>query len=602
MPTTKLLSPRRPRCASLVLLVALACSGGGGDSPEPTEPTEPGGPPASRTPSRIVPVEGATSQTAVVGSAVAVAPAVKVTASDGSPVSGVTVSFTAAGGGQLGATSAQTNASGIASAGSWTLGTTAGEQTVTAKVNALTTQLKATATPGPAAHLEVVGGAGQSGATGTALSAPVIVRATDSYGNRVPGVLVLFEPAAGSGSAAPTQGETNASGEVQTVWTLGTTDGTQSLGVRIAGQTAVAASVSAAATGPVLLASRVEVFSSFSRCALRETGGIVCWGVNSAGDLGDGTTTFRELPVSLAIDGVAFTQVAGGTHFGCALSDAGAAYCWGQNDDHQLGDGTDEDRHTPVPVAGGHVFTAIAAGTTTACALDDAGLAWCWGTLGIDASSAHPEPTLVSSSLHFTAIAAGTDHHCAIATDGQSYCWGDGANGKLGNDASARSDAPVPVAGGQRFASVTLGSNHGCGLTADGAAYCWGLNADGQLGDGTTTTRTTPVPAAASLRFVALDAGRAHTCGVTAAGEAYCWGADESAQLGDGRVIGGPNPTPLRVPLPAGVQLRTISGGSAATCGVATTGTVYCWGTRAVITPTSVTFEVDRAPVTVRTR
>jgi hypothetical protein len=175
MPLLRLALQRRTRRVSwLAVLAALACSGGG----DSTDPGGGGGPPP--TASRIAPVSGAASQSGVVGTAVAVAPAVRVTASDGRPVSGVAVAFAVTGGGQLGATSAQTNADGVASAGSWTLGTTAGEQAVTATAGTLTTRMTADAAAGPAAHVVVASGGNQTGATSAPLPAPVVVRTTDA--------------------------------------------------------------------------------------------------------------------------------------------------------------------------------------------------------------------------------------------------------------------------------------------------------------------------------------------------------------------------------------------------------------------------------------
>src|SRR5688500_16934432 len=162
---------------NLALLTTLAACGGGGDPVEPPPPPAP-------TPSALAAATGGTPQTTTVGTAVAAAPSVRVTSSAGQPVSGVAVAFAVtAGGGTLGATSATRNADGVASAGSWTLGTTAGANAVRATVGSLTpVTFEATGQPGPAARVEAVG-AGQSAAVATAVPTAPGVKVVDAHGN-----------------------------------------------------------------------------------------------------------------------------------------------------------------------------------------------------------------------------------------------------------------------------------------------------------------------------------------------------------------------------------------------------------------------------------
>ena len=108
-------------------------------------------------------------------------------------------------------------------------------------------------------------------------------------------------------------------------------------------------------------------------CALISTGGVMCWGYNSYGQLGDGTTTDRWTPVEVSglSSGIAAIAAGGGpASHSCALTAVGGVKCWGANTDGQLGDGTTTDRWTPVDVSGlTSGVAAITAGDYHTCAL-----------------------------------------------------------------------------------------------------------------------------------------------------------------------------------------------------------------------------------------
>ena len=126
-----------------------------------------------------------------------------------------------------------------------------------------------------------------------------------------------------------------------------------------------------------------------------------CWGQNSQGQLGDGTRTDRLAPVHVHAGGVQFRQVtaSGGGH-SCGVSTDNLAYCWGLNNEGQLGDGTFSTRLTPVRVAGEHAFRAVDAGTDHTCGATRSDLGFCWGSnafgkLGDGTFSRRPKPVRV---------------------------------------------------------------------------------------------------------------------------------------------------------------------------------------------------------------
>ncbi len=197
---------------------------------------------ATQGPAAIVSIDAGDGQSATVGTAVTTAPRVLVTDLGGNPVSGEAVTFAvASGGGNITGSSATTNASGQASVGSWTLGTTAGANTLTATVSGVTpVTFIATGTAGAPATMVLNAGDGQTATAGTAVAIDPSVLVEDANGNPVPGANVTFAPTSGGGSVTGSPATTNANG-IATVgsWVLGGTPGPNTLDATLASLPAV---------------------------------------------------------------------------------------------------------------------------------------------------------------------------------------------------------------------------------------------------------------------------------------------------------------------------------------------------------------------------
>jgi alpha-tubulin suppressor-like RCC1 family protein len=324
-------------------------------------------------------------------------------------------------------------------------------------------------------------------------------------------------------------------------------------------------------------------------CGLTTGGAAYCWGDNFFYQLGDGSIALGSTtPVPVA-GGLTFASVRAGVSHSCGLTTGGAAYCWGRNTAGELGNGsTNFGSSAPVPVSGGLSFTAVSAGLDFApanqggahsCGLTTSGAAYCWGgnsrgQLGNGSTAGSSVPVLVSGGLSFSAVSAGDGFTCGMTTSGAAYCWGGNSFGELGIGSTADSPTPALVVGGHTFATVSAGSGWTCGVTTNGAAYCWGVNTSGNLGNGSTTSSSVPVPVSGGLSFAGVSAGGAHTCGVTTGAAAYCWGNSTFGQLGNGATTN----TSVPVPVSGGLSFAAVSAGSGHTCGVTSSGTVYCWG------------------------
>ena len=359
-------------------------------------------------------------------------------------------------------------------------------------------------------------------------------------------------------------------------------------------------------------------------CALTQSGSAWCWGNNSFGRLGDGTTTLRSKPTPVAA-GLSFVTLSAGAAHTCGLTAAGSVWCWGGpaalGTGWGLGDGTTTFSIVPVLVGPGMnlTFTQLSAGADHTCGVTTNGTGYCWGLStnvgqlgnGTLANALVPVEVGPGLGIVFSMIDTGEGGFghftCGVATDRQAWCWGNNTVfGALG-DGSVPGDPsygyslwPVPVGPGMNlaFSTVDAGETHACGLTTSGAAYCWGANGAGQLGNGTadfpigqpldnTKTHRWPEPVVGGHVFSTIDAGgalvssmleftyRSHTCGVTPGAVALCWGVNWFGQLGDGSTTDRVVPTPVPA-VPGGFS--KISAGAAHTCGLSTFGRAYCWG------------------------
>ncbi|WP_164986377.1 DUF11 domain-containing protein [Streptomyces roseicoloratus] len=328
-----------------------------------------------------------------------------------------------------------------------------------------------------------------------------------------------------------------------------------------------------------------------------DDGGVVAWGANGSGQLGDGTTTDRTTPVRVCAVGETapcasylkgVVAVAAGAAHSMALLTDGTVVSWGDNGQGRLGDGTPVDhRASPVRVCAVHEavpcatylsgVTALAAGARHSLAVRADGSVASWGLnaagqLGDGTTQDRPVPVLVSGLTGAVSVAGGAAHSLAVGADGTVRAWGEGD--ALGDGVGARTGTPVRVCAVEEAVpctsfltgvrSVAAGAHHSLAARTDGTVVSWGDNGQGAIGDGTDLDRRVPVQVCApdgcatklsGVTQVAAGATGAHSLALRDDGTVRAWGLNRSGQLGDGTRTTGTFP------------VRVCAAGQSAPCG-----------------------------------
>lgn len=233
-------------------------------------------------------------------------------------------------------------------------------------------------------------------------------------------------------------------------------------------------------------------------CVINADKKVQCWGDNNYGQLGSDTFMDRSYIAGELLSNV--RQIALGAYHSCALLDDGKVYCWGRNDFGQLGLGSiNGNKKVPVEVLGlPENVEQLSAGPNQTCAIIQGGDLYCWGNnfngqLADGTNNDSATPIKINNISGVNTVSVGGLHICATTTAKTLYCWGGNQYAQLGDGTTDERRVPTLVMGLGDVKAVLAGSAHTCTLLDDDKVSCWGLNMYGSLGDGTFETRTTPI-------------------------------------------------------------------------------------------------------------
>jgi alpha-tubulin suppressor-like RCC1 family protein len=285
--------------------------------------------------------------------------------------------------------------------------------------------------------------------------------------------------------------------------------------------------------------------------AIKTDGTLWTWGCNAQGQLGDGTTISKSSPITTAGGGNTWCALSGVDCHLTAIKTNGTLWTWGGGYGGQLGDGTTVNKSSPVTTAGGGTdWYLVSAGWNGTSAIKTNGTLWTWGK---NSNGNLGDNTVVDKSSPVTTSGGGTNwcvtnivHFAtaAIKTDGTLWTWGRGINGSLGDGTTVDKSSPVTVTnGGSIWCKINGAYRSFYAVKTNGTLWTWGVNSNGILGDGTTTNKSSPVTTAGggtNWKIPGIESA------IKADGTLWTWGLNGSGQLGDGTTVN--KSSPVNVP------------------------------------------------------
>jgi alpha-tubulin suppressor-like RCC1 family protein len=333
-----------------------------------------------------------------------------------------------------------------------------------------------------------------------------------------------------------------------------------------------------------------ETIADFTQdCLLSSGGDIRC----SYGDVLLPDMQHGDRPVSISSTGGYWWNVSY-----CTVTVQGALYCWGRNDQGQLGDGSTTSRNQPVRVGGVLAdarVSVVSMAEEFTCALTDDGRVACWGRNNygrvgqrIDDATAiwqqqiFAEPVWIDISkvqgVTYSALALGSQHACAVAEEKFTVCWGFYPSGPSGDgDSLLPTRIETGPLGEEEILMISAGEGFTCALTEESNVICWGSNIYGTLGQGNTLSYSNPVVVHLSAQAKELSIGRLHTCAVLITDEVKCWGQNSEYQVGSGSATVVSTPTVVPPRILEGAEVGDLKAFQRSTC-IMANGRIACWG------------------------
>jgi alpha-tubulin suppressor-like RCC1 family protein len=329
----------------------------------------------------------------------------------------------------------------------------------------------------------------------------------------------------------------------------------------------------------------VSYFSSYSHCgAIKSNGTLWMWGTNTYGQIGNGLTATVNTPIQVgtATNWVSFGASAGGYYTAAtyAVQSDGSLWAWGLNTSGQLGDGTLVSKHVPTQVnVTDNVIANMSSGSFHIVAVKTDGTLLSWGLnskgqVGNGTTTNQSAPVQIGTDNNWVSASGGYLHTVALKSNGTIWAWGYNLYGQLGNGTNTDVSVPTQIGTDNKWSAIYAGGDFSMALKSDGTLWAWGSNARGELGDGTTTDENTPIQIGTDNKWVSLSPNGKQVMAIKSDGTLWAWGSNSYGQLGNG------TNTDVSVPTQIGTDNKWISvaSGGYSTIALKSDGTIWSCG------------------------
>jgi uncharacterized repeat protein (TIGR02543 family) len=360
--------------------------------------------------------------------------------------------------------------------------------------------------------------------------------------------------------------------------------------------------------------SQIIKFGGENAGTITNSGQVLMWGRNWAGQLGNDTSTDFMSPVNITarfnLSGTEYVEsLQLGYSHTSALTSTGRVFMWGNNSLGQLGDGTNEYRFKPLEITsrfnlmGSEKIVSLQLGHDTSYALSSSGQLFSWGDnnsgqLGDGTTISKNNPVNMTSQFNLntgetiTMVRTKNSHTIASTSIGRVFAWGANGYGQLGNGNSDSKNIPMNISSSfnisnpETIIDIQLGFSHSSLLTSAGRLFMWGINYGGQIGNGGYGIQYTPITINNRFTFLTNESissirlGSGHSVALTNLGRVFAWGENYNGQLGNGEYSSYNLPQHItgRFTLLANETITSLSVGSTSNAAMTSTGRLFVWG------------------------
>lgn len=282
-----------------------------------------------------------------------------------------------------------------------------------------------------------------------------------------------------------------------------------------------------------------------------------------------------SLAFSLNANAQCWKKVTGSRYHTLAIKTDSSLWGWGRNYVGELGDGTSFDRWLPIQMGFGDKFVDIVttAGWGQSFAIKKDGTLWACGNseLGDGIVTNRYILTQIGTETNWKSISAGPYHVIAIKTDGTLWAWGENNNGELGCCSTGMSQSfPTQIGTGTNWKAVSVATGFSIGIKTDGTLWGWGLS----YYNGTGSWALVPTQIGTATNWESISSSTKHTSAIKTDGTLWAWGENPNGELGDGtnfyRIV------PIQIG--TGTNWKSVAAGETHTIGIKTDGTLWTWG------------------------